>query len=62
MSWQDDQTWTLDVAVKGMKLYDRFEYKYLVKEGANVRWEDGANHIYDASVRVGESTPDKWHA
>jgi Starch binding domain len=62
MRWKDDNTWDLDLAVKGLKLYDRFEYKYIVKEGSHIRWEGGANHIYDASVRVGESTPDRWHA
>lgn len=64
MQFRDTETWALDLpllAHNSISKGQRFEYKFLVKEGSSVRWEANPNHDYDPAVRVGTSIPERWH-
>jgi hypothetical protein len=47
MSYKDANTWVLNKGLlqnNSIKDSKKFEYKFLVREGGNVRWEADPNH------------------
>jgi Starch binding domain len=64
MHYKDENTWELVHPLQlphSISRFQRFEYKFIVKEKGAVRWEGGPNHDYDPSVRTGTSTAERWH-
>jgi len=64
MQYKDENTWELVHPLKAassIKGFQRFEYKFMVKEKGAVRWEADPNHDYDPAVHMGTSKPELWH-
>lgn len=64
LHYKDQSTWELAHPLRpgsSISRFQRFEYKFLVKENGAIRWEGDPNHDYDPAVHTGTSTPERWH-
>jgi hypothetical protein len=62
LKFVNENTWRGQVMLNPSKANKRIEYKYIMKEGDKIRWEEGGNHRPPALPDVGKATTfsDAW--